>query len=257
MPKADRKNRYMQIRLDGKTAVVTGAARGIGQAIAAGLVEVGAQVVIADVDLPTAQQTATALGSGASAHYLDAADVASCRALITDVIAHSGKLDILVNNAGICPIVPLEAIEQEFFDRLIAINLRGPYFLSQAAAVHMRERQTGRIINITSVGGKTGGQADISVYAATKAALISVTKSFAKYLAPYGTVNNIAPGPSHTDLTAGWQDPDTLEKLRQSVPLQRLGVPEDYVGMAVFLASDYASYITGATLDVNGGIRMD
>jgi NAD(P)-dependent dehydrogenase (short-subunit alcohol dehydrogenase family) len=247
----------MDIRLDDKTAIITGAARGIGQAIAAGLYDAGAQVVIADIDLIAAQETAAALGSRAVAQHLDTADVVSCRTLIGDVIAQAGQVDILVNNAGICPIVPLEAIEQDFFDRLIAINLRGPYFLSQAVVQHMRQRQTGRIINITSVGGKTGGQADISVYAATKAALISVTKSFAKYLAPYGTVNNIAPGPSHTNLTAGWDDPDTLEKLRQAVPLQRLGVPEDYVGMAVFLASDYASYITGATLDVNGGIRMD
>ena len=247
----------MDIRLDDKTAIVTGAARGIGQALAAGLHEAGAQVIIADVDLEAARQTAADLGSRATAKHLDAADVASCQSLIADVIAQAGQVDILVNNAGICPIVPLEAVDQLFFDTLIAINLRGPYFLSQAVAQHMRERQTGRIINITSVGGKTGGQADISVYAATKAALISLTKSFAKYLAPYGTVNSIAPGPSHTALTVGWEDPAMLETLRQSVPLQRLGVPEDYVGMAVFLASDYASYITGATLDVNGGIRMD
>ena len=247
----------MQIQLDTKTAIVTGAARGIGRAIAAGLYEAGAQVIIADVDLETAQAVADALGSRAAAHHLDVADVASCRTLIANVIAQYGQIDILVNNAGICPIVPLENIEQDFFDKLIAINLRGPYFLSQATATHMRERQAGRIINITSVGGKTGGQADISVYAATKAALISVTKSFAKYLAPYGTVNSIAPGPSHTDLTAGWNNPAFLENLEQSIPLRRLGVPEDYVGMAVFLASDYGSYITGATLDVNGGIRMD
>ncbi len=247
----------MDIRLEDKTAIVTGAARGIGQALAAGLYAAGAQVVIADVDPDAAQQTANDLGSRATAKFLDAGDVASCQALIAAVIAQMGSVDILVNNAGICPIVPLEAIDQAFFDKLMAINLRGPYFLSQAAAKHMRERQTGRIINITSVGGKTGGQADLSVYAASKAALISLTKSFAKYLAPYGTVNSIAPGPSHTDLTAGWEDPDMLETLRQSVPLQRLGVPEDYVGMTVFLASEYASYITGATLDINGGIRMD
>ena len=121
----------------------------------------------------------------------------------------------------------------------------------------MHARQTGRIINISSVGGKTGGKADISVYAATKAAVFSLTRSFAKYLAPHGTVNSIAPGPSVTDLTDGWNAPDVLEALRQSVPLGRLGVPQDYAGMAVFLASDYAGYITGATMDINGGIRMD
>ncbi len=245
----------MHIRLDGKTAVVTGAARGIGQATAEALVQAGARVVIADIDLDAARQTAAQLGG--LALYLDAADVESCRALIAEVIAQNGQVDILVNNAGICPIRPIDEVDPAFFDKLIAINLRGPYFLSQAAAQHMRQRQTGRIINISSVGGKTGGTAQISVYAATKAALFSVTKSFARYLAPYGTVNSIAPGPSSTDLTADWNDPALLETLRQSVPLQRLGVPADFAGAAVFLASDYAAYITGATLDVNGGIRMD
>ncbi|MBZ0300683.1 MAG: glucose 1-dehydrogenase [Anaerolineae bacterium] len=247
----------MHIQLGGKTAVVTGAARGIGRAIASALHAAGAQVIIADLDLPAAQQTAAVLGERAMALHVDAANVSSCRQLVADVLSQAGQLDILVNNAAICPIRPIDEVDPAFFDQLIAINLRGPYFLSQAAAQHMRARQTGRIINISSVGGKTGGTAQISVYAATKAALFSVTKSFAKYLAPYGTVNTIAPGPSHTDLTADWDDPALLEQMRQTVPLQRLGTPQDYAGAAVFLASDQAGYITGATLDVNGGIRMD
>ena len=247
----------MHIRLDGKTAVITGAARGIGRAIAQGMAEAGAQVVIADIDLDTARQTAAELGDGALALPLDAADVASCQQLVADVIAQTGQLDILVNNAGICPIRTIEEVDQAYFDQLIAINLRGVYFLSQAAALHMQPRQTGRIINISSVGGKTGGTADISVYAATKAALFAVTKSFAKYLAPHGTCNAIAPGPANTDLTAAWDEDELLESLRQSVPLQRLATPDDFKGAAVFLASDHADYITGATIDVNGGIRMD
>ena len=247
----------MDIRLDGKTAVITGAARGIGKAIAKGMVDSGAQVVIADINLGAARQTAAALGDRALALHLDAADVASCQQLIEDTITRTGQLDILVNNAAICPIRHIDDVDQAFFDLLMAVNLRGVYFLSQAAARHMRQRQTGRIINISSVGGKTGGTADISVYAATKAALFSVTKSFAKYLAPHGTCNAIAPGPAHTDLTAAWDEDDLLESLRQSVPLQRLATPDDFPGVAVFLASDHADYITGATIDVNGGIRMD
>lgn len=247
----------MQIRLDNRTAIITGAARGIGRAIAAAMHAAGAQVVIADIDLPAARQTAAELGTRALALHVDTASVESCRQLVADTITQAGQLDILVNNAAICPIHPIDAVEPDLFDRMIAINLRGPYFLSQAAAQHMRARQTGRIINISSVGGKTGGTAQISIYAATKAALFSLTKSFAKHLAPYGTVNSIAPGPSNTDLTTGWNDPDLLEQLRQSVPLQRLGTPVDFSGVAVFLASDFAGYITGATIDVNGGIRMD
>lgn len=247
----------MDIRLDGKTAVITGAARGIGHEIARQMAASGARVIIADINLQAAQAAAAAMGSNALALHVDVADVASCQQLIASAISEAGQVDILVNNAAICPIVPIDAVDQVFFDTLIAINLRGPYFLSQAAARHMRQRQTGRIINISSVGGKTGGTAQISVYAATKAALFSVTKSFAKYLAPYGTVNTIAPGPSNTDLTADWNDPAILETMRQSVPLERLGMPQDYAGAAVFLASDHAGYITGATLDVNGGIRMD
>ncbi|MAS32699.1 MAG: hypothetical protein CL610_01755 [Anaerolineaceae bacterium] len=247
----------MDIRLDGKTAVITGAARGIGHEIARQMAASGARVIIADINLQAAQAAAAAMGSNALALHVDVADVASCQQLTASAISEAGQVDILVNNAAICPIVPIDAVDQAFFDTLIAINLRGPYFLSQAAARHMRQHQTGRIINISSVGGKTGGTAQISVYAATKAALFSVTKSFAKYLAPYGTVNTIAPGPSNTDLTADWNDPAILETMRQTVPLERLGMPQDYAGAAVFLASDHAGYITGATLDVNGGIRMD
>jgi NAD(P)-dependent dehydrogenase (short-subunit alcohol dehydrogenase family) len=247
----------MHIQLEGKTALISGAASGIGRAIAAGMHRAGAQVVIADINLNAAQQTAAELGVGASALALDAADVEACQRAIDMVIEQKGHLDILVNNAGICPLRPIEQVDQAHFDQIVAVNMRGPFFLSQAAAIHMKARQTGRIINISSVGGKTGGAMDIPVYASTKAALFSITKSFAKYLAPHGTANTIAPGPSVTPLTDAWDAPAALESLRRAVPLQRLGQPEDYVGAALFLASDYAAYITGATLDVNGGFRMD
>jgi 3-oxoacyl-[acyl-carrier protein] reductase len=121
----------------------------------------------------------------------------------------------------------------------------------------MKARQTGRIINISSVGARTGGKMPASVYSATKSALFSVTKSFASYLAPYGTANTIAPGPSRTALTDAWDADEALQEFARVVPLGRLGVPQDYAGAAVFLASDYASYMTGATVDVNGGFRME
>lgn len=247
----------MNIRLDGKTAIITGAASGIGRAIAEGMYEAGAEVVVADVNIEMAEVAAAELGERATANHVDIADVNSCRQLVNHAIAQLGQVDILVNNAGICPLRPIEEVEQDFFDLLFSINVRGAYFLSQAAAQHMKSRQTGRIINISSVGGRTGGSLAVSVYAATKAALFSVTKSFATYLAPHGTANTIAPGPSHTALTDAWDAEEALQNLTKAIPLQRLGEPEDYRGVAVFLASDHARYMTGATVDVNGGFRME
>lgn len=247
----------MHLRLDGKTAVVTGAATGIGRAIAEGLHEAGAQVVIADVNLDAAQAAAAQMGAGAVAMQVDVADVGSCRALVNQTIEQLGQLDILVNNAGICPLRTIDEVDQAYFDLLFAVNVRGVFFLSQAAAQHMKSRQTGRIINISSVGGRTGGTLAVSVYAATKSAIFSLTKSFANYLAPYGTANTIAPGPSHTALTKAWNADEALANLTKTIPLQRLGQPDDFRGAAVFLASDYAGYMTGSTLDINGGFRME
>ncbi|MFP4323537.1 MAG: SDR family NAD(P)-dependent oxidoreductase [Anaerolineales bacterium] len=245
----------MHIRLDDKVAFVTGAASGIGRAIAEGLRGAGAQVVVADIDLAATSEAATRIG--AHPFQLDVADVDACRAAIRETVSQLGQLDILVNNAGICPLRPLEDVDQAFFDQLFAVNVRGAYFLSQAVAPHMKERQTGRIINVSSVGGRTGGSLAVSVYAATKAALFSVTKSFATYLAPHGTANTLAPGPSHTPLTDAWNADEALAKLTETIPLKRLGAPDDYVGAAVFLASDYAAYMTGASVDINGGFRME
>lgn len=244
-------------QLSGKTALVSGAARGIGLAIAAALHDAGAQVILADVDIVTAQREAALLGQRALALPLDVADVDRCRTVIDDAVAQAGQLDILVNNAGICPIHPIDEVDAALFDHIIAVNLRGVFFLSQAAAQHMRARQCGRIINISSVGGKTGGKAHLPVYVATKAGVFALTKTFANYLAPHGTVNCIAPGPTVSALTDAWDDPQLMAQLREAIPLQRLGQPADFGGAAVFLASAAASFITGATLDVNGGMRMD
>ena len=244
-------------QLEGRSAVISGAARGIGQAIAGALHAAGASVIIADIDLAAGRQAAAQLGPRAMALPLDAAQPDSCRRLIEEAVAQTGRLDILVNNAGICPIRPIDEVDVAFFDHLIAVNLRGVFFLSQAAAQHMRARRCGRIINISSVGGRTGGKAGIPVYAATKAALFSLTKSFANYLAPHGTVNCIAPGPTESALTDAWDDPQLMAQLREEIPMKRLGLPADYGPAAVFLASDHAGFITGATIDVNGGMRMD
>ena len=244
-------------QLNRKTALVSGAAQGIGLAIAGALHNAGATVIIADINLAQAQQSAASLGSRAIALPLDVADVERCRSVVDDAVAATGQLDILVNNAGICPIHPIDEVDAGLFDRIIAVNLRGVFFLSQAAGQHMRARRCGRIINISSVGGKTGGKAHLPVYVATKAGVFALTKTFANYLAPHGTVNCIAPGPTESALTDAWDDPQLMAQLREEIPLKRLGVPADYGGVAVFLASEAANFITGATIDVNGGMRMD
>lgn len=183
-------------QLSGKTVLVSGAARGIGLAIAAALHEAGATVVLADIDLPEAEKAAAELGRRALALPLDVTEVARCRSVVDDVVAQTGQLDVLVNNAGIGPIHPIDEVDQAIFDHIVAVNLRGLFFLSQAAAQHMRARQCGRIINISSIGGRTGGKAGLPVYVATKAGVFALTKTFANYLAPHGTVNCIAPGPT-------------------------------------------------------------
>lgn len=243
--------------LSNKTALVTGGARGIGLAIGQKMLESGARVVLADIDLDEAESAAARLGEQASAMRLDVSDVDQCLAAVERVISSHGQLSILVNNAGICPLRPLPEVDRDFFDRLIGANLRGAFFLSQAAAAHMRSSHQGRIINIGSVGAKTGGYMDISVYCMTKAALASMTRSFAKYLAPHATVNTIAPGTIDTALTSAWNAPDMLEEIRKTIPMTRLGRPGDIAAAAAFLASDEAGFITGATMDVNGGMRMD
>ncbi|MCY3907429.1 MAG: glucose 1-dehydrogenase [Anaerolineaceae bacterium] len=244
-------------QLSGKTALVSGAARGIGLAIAGALYDAGATVVLADIDRVEAEKAAAGLGRSALALPLDVSDVNRCRTVVDDAVAQAGQLDILVNNAGIAPIHPIDEVDQALFDRIVAVNLRGLFFLSQAAAQHMRARKCGRIINISSIGGRTGGKAHLPVYVATKAGVFALTKTFASYLAPHGTVNCIAPGPTVSALTDAWDDPQLMEQLRGEIPLGRLGVPADYGGVAVFLASAAADFITGATIDVNGGMRMD
>ncbi|MCE2489308.1 MAG: glucose 1-dehydrogenase [Anaerolineae bacterium] len=244
-------------QLSGRTALISGAARGIGLAIADALHAAGANVIIADIDLAAARESAGQLGPRALALPLDVADVARCHRVVEEVVAETGQLDILVNNAGICPIHPIDEVDAALFDRIVAVNLRGVFFLSRAAAQHMRPRRCGRIINISSIGGRTGGKAGIPVYVATKAGVFALTKTFANYLAPHGTVNCIAPGPTESALTDAWDDPQLMAQLREEIPLKRLGVPADYGGVAVFLASAAADFITGATIDVNGGMRMD
>lgn len=246
--------------LSERVAVVTGGGRGFGAAIGRELASGGARVVVADLDVEAAEATASELrrlGPEAVAVRTDVSAVADAGDLIVRTLERFGRLDVLVNNAGICPLATIEEVTEELFDRVVAVNLKGVFFVSQAAVPVFKEQRSGKIVNVASVGGKTGGMMPVAPYSATKAGVISLTKSFASYLAPYGVaVNAVAPGPATTDLTRDWPA-DRMAALAQAIPFKRLARPEEIAAVVGFLASERCTYMTGEIVDVNGGLLMD
>ena len=245
----------MTDELAGRVAFVTGAARGIGLAVATALHQRGASVAMADVD-PLALETATqALSQGVLALEADVSRQTDVRRAIERAVEHFGALDILVNNAGICPLRDFADVTEEEWDRVLDINLKGTFFCCQAALPHLRTSgERGRVVNISSVAGQSGGVLAPIHYSASKAGLIVLTKTLARILAPdRATVNCVAPGTTATDLTDAWAE-ELREQVRAAIPLGRLGQPEEIAEAVCFLASDRAAFITGATLDVNGGL---
>jgi len=244
----------------GRVAIVTGGARGIGAAIGWAFAREGARVALADVDPEAAREAAANLpepGGPGLAVAVDVADRAAVQGMAGRVGAEWGRIDILVNNAGICPLTSFEEIEEAEWDRVLAVNLKGAFLCSQAVVGWMKAQHYGRIINISSVAGKMGGVMVGAHYAASKAGLLALTWCLARTYASYGiTVNAIAPATVDTDLTRAWPE-EMRENLARSIPLGRLGRPEDVAAAAVFLASEEASFITGEVLDVNGGFLMD
>ncbi len=254
-------------RLAGKIAMITGAGRGIGLAFAAGYAREGATVALADIDLAKAQAAAAEIGSAAFAVRIDVADQASIEEAVNHVVQHAGGLDILVNNAAVFDLAPIVEITRASYDRLFAINVAGTLFTLQAAAkVMIAQGRGGKIINMASQAGRRG-EALVGVYCASKAAVISLTQSAGLDLIRHGiNVNGIAPGVVDSDM---WDEVDALfaryenrpvgEKKRlvgEAVPFGRMGVPEDLVGMAIFLASAEADYIVAQTYNVDGGNWM-
>ena len=245
----------MKIDLTGRTALVTGSTRGIGRAIAGALAGAGARVAVVGRDEARAAEAAATIGPAAQGFAADVGDPASIAALVESVEKAFGQIDILVNNAGLTRDNILFRIKDDDWDTVLDANLRGAFLAIRASSRGMIKRRWGRIVNIASIVGITGNKGQAN-YAASKAGLIGLTKSVAKELASRNVlVNAVAPGFIDTDMTAA-MTPEARATLSGQIPLDRLGTPGDVAGVVTFLASDYASYITGQVLVVDGGMVM-
>lgn len=250
--------------LKDKVAVVTGAASGIGRAIALRLAEEGAKTVVFDRDDAGAAETVTAAkkaGGTAAAQHCDITDLASVRAAVDAAESGTGPIDCLVNCAGWdLPMSFLES-EPDFWAKVIGINLMGPIHMHHAVLSRMATRGAGRVVNISSDAGRVGSSGE-AVYSACKGGIIAFTKTLAREVARSGiTLNTVCPGPTDTPLfdafkAASADGAKIADGLARAIPMRRLGVPEDYPGIVAFLLSDDAAYITGQTISVSGGLTM-
>jgi 3-oxoacyl-[acyl-carrier protein] reductase len=250
----------LDLGLSGKVALITGGGGGIGRECALLFAREGADVAISDVKLEPAEAVARevrALGRRAAAVQTDVSDEGSVAQLFEAAIHELGAVDVLVNAAGIFQSKPIDDMTAAEWDRVMDVNLKGVFLCSQAALRHMKARRSGAIVSIASLAGQVGGIHAGANYATSKAGVISLTKSLAKNAGPFGIrINCVNPGIIETAMTSPWP-PDVLAGMVKTTPLGRLGRADEVATAIVFLASDGASFIHGAHVDINGGIHMD
>ncbi|WP_176047785.1 SDR family NAD(P)-dependent oxidoreductase [Burkholderia sp. BCC1644] len=246
--------------LDGKVAVISGAAspRGIGMATARMFAKHGARVAILDLDAAAARDAAASIGPEHRGYACDVTDQPACRQAAEQIVADFGQIDVLINNAGITQPAQLLDIDPQSWDRILDVNLRGVLYLSQAVVPQMKKQRSGAISCMSSVSAQRGGGIlGGPHYSAAKAGVLGLAKAMARELGPAGIrVNCVTPGLIQTDINAGKIPDDKRGDILAGIPLGRLGVPDDVAGAFLFLSSDISSYLTGAVIDVNGGMLI-
>ncbi len=246
-------------KLQDRVAIVTGAARGIGAAAARLLAEQGARVVVSDIDAELAESVSAAIradGLQAISLPCDVSRPEATEALVRDTLSQWGQLDILVNNAGICPRIPVEEMTEEWFDRIVNINMKSVFFLTRAAAEAMKAGQFGRVVNVSSTGGRIGGVHNTTVYSGTKGAVLAMTKTLARHYAPHNIlINAVAPGAVATRMFENVEQ-NSLKDYVETIPLRRMADPMEIAQGIVPFCMPEMTWVTGATLDINGGVVM-
>jgi NAD(P)-dependent dehydrogenase (short-subunit alcohol dehydrogenase family) len=246
--------------LTGRVAIVTGAGQGMGRAVAQTLAERGASVVVNDLNAEAAAAVVQTLrdgGANSVAIPANVTDAAAVRRMVAQTVEHFGALHILVNNAGILRPTKVIDIREDEWDLVIEVNLKGTFLCSQAAIAPMKQAGWGRIVNFSSTAGKKNSTVCGAHYRAAKAGILGFTRHLAKEVAADGiTVNSVCPGLIDTEMVRATIDDARTEAYARSFPIPRLGLPEEVAELVAFLASDRAAYITGASLDINGGDLM-
>lgn len=237
-------------------AFVTGGAKGIGSAVVKRLINDGYKVAFTyNSSEEKAQKICDDIGENCKAYKLDITDSNAVKAVVDDIEKNFGEIAILVNNAGVAEQALFTDITDEMWHRMIETNLSGAFYCSRAVLKYMINRKSGKIINISSIWGETGGSCEVH-YSASKSGLIGMTKALAKEVGLSGiTVNSVSPGVILTDMTSHF-DEDTMNALKEETPLYRIGTPEDVAGAVAFLASKDADFITGQNISVNGGMNI-
>jgi len=248
------------VKLNDRIVIVTGGARGIGKAIALAFIREGAKLALVDVDkgiLEAAKNEIKRNREEIIAIPCDITRSSEVKTMVDRVRNAFGRIDILVNNAGIIRRGTIETVTEEDWDRVIEVNLKGTFNCCKAVVETMKSQKYGKIVNISSIAGKMGDITSAPGYGPSKAGIDALTKTLARQLAQYGiNVNGVAPHAIETEMSAQWSE-ERRKEIIASIPLGRLGKPEDVANAVLFLASDEASFITGEILDVNGGALMD